>query len=76
MDSYSPIPGDLGPAFLSDFKGGHLQSVFYLNDYFEIKGPGEYKFTVSAKLYKQSETNSDVYQRIDIPPVTVPIQWP
>jgi hypothetical protein len=48
---------------------------FQLTDYFDIKQPGEYQLTVWPKIYKRSATNSDICERIDIPPVTVTIKW-
>lgn len=46
---------------------------FSLTNYFDIKEPGEYKLTVWPKIYKRASTNDDLCQRIDVPPVTVPI---
>lgn len=51
------------------------QCRFHLKDYFKIEKPGDYQLTVWPKIYKRSETNSDLCERIDLPPVTIPIKW-
>ena len=48
---------------------------FHLQNYFKIEKPGDYQLTVWPKIYKKSETNQDIVQRIDLPPVTIPIKW-
>ena len=48
---------------------------FHLQSYFKIENPGDYLLTVWPKIYKKSETNQDIVQRIDLPPVTIPIKW-
>jgi hypothetical protein len=48
---------------------------FQLEDYFDIKEPGEYKLTVWPKIYKRASPNDDLCQRIDLPPVSVTIKW-
>ncbi len=69
------MSGKLPENFLSVAGARYILVEFYLNDYFELKEDKEYQFTVWPKLYELSSTNGDVYQRIDIPPVTIPIQW-
>ena len=51
------------------------QCRFHLKDYFKIEKPGDYQLTVWPKIYKRSETNRDLCDRIDLPPVTIPIKW-
>ena len=46
------------------------ERTFQLHDYFDLKTPGEYQFTVWPKLYNRSATNGEIYLRIDVPPVT------
>ncbi len=46
-----------------------------LTDYFDIKEPGQYTFTVWPKIYKHSSTNTDICNRIDLPPVSVTFKW-
>ena len=48
---------------------------FRLDDYFELKEAGEYKLTVWPKIYRRSEKDRDLCERVDLPPVTVTIQW-
>lgn len=43
--------------------------------YFSLTEPGEYKFTVWPKVYKRSEKDKDLCERIDLPPVSVTIKW-
>ena len=48
---------------------------FVLEDYFKIEKPGIYTLTVWPKIYKRSTTNDDLCERMDFPPVTIPIKW-
>ena len=48
---------------------------FNIENYFKLETPGEYQLTVWPKIYQRSATNSDLCERIDLPPVTIPIQW-
>lgn len=48
---------------------------FYLKDYFKLEKPGKYKLTVWPKIYKRVSPTNNICQRIDIPPVTVTINW-
>lgn len=48
---------------------------FQLEDYFDIREPGDYQLTVWPKIYKRASTNDDICRRIDLPPVTVTIKW-
>ena len=49
---------------------------FNLEEYFDLKEPGEYLLTVWPKIYKRAAKGADVCERIDLPPVTVTIKWP
>jgi len=66
-------PGDLS-LFTSEKDNNQPIKYFALLEYFAIKEPGEYQLTVWPKLYRRSNENRDLYIRIDIPPITVPIQ--
>ena len=46
---------------------------FPLQDYFNIKNPGEYQLTVWPKIYKRISPTNDLCQRIDIPSATVTV---
>ncbi len=48
---------------------------FKLTDYFDLETSGEYQLTVWPKIYKRSATNDDLCERIDLPPVNIPIHW-
>ena len=55
--------------------GGMLRN---LKSIFEVKEPGEYQLTLWPKIYKRSEKpdeDHDIYQLINVPPVTVTIKW-
>jgi hypothetical protein len=47
---------------------------FCITNLFKIKEAGEYQLMIWPKIYKRSATNDDVCERIDLPPVTIPIQ--
>lgn len=48
---------------------------FHLHRYFQIEKLGDYQLTIWPKIYKRSVTNLDLVERIDLPPVTIPIKW-
>jgi len=48
---------------------------FEPRQYFEIRDSGEYRLAAWPKIYKRSATNSDICERIDLPPVTATFQW-
>ena len=48
---------------------------FNLKDYFNLNHTGEYLLTIWPKIYKQSATNDDLCERIDLPPVTATVKW-
>lgn len=48
---------------------------FHLKRLFLIENPGEYQLTLWPKFYERSEVNHDLMERIDLPPVIVPIHW-
>lgn len=53
------------------------RAYFQVKDYFHVRETGEYQLTVWPKIYKRSEntdTNRDIFRRIDIPPVTVTVK--
>ena len=70
-------PGYRGPDFLTDGTDTKIYQVngFFLTNYFKMGKTGEYKLTIWPKVYKQSEKDKDLYQRIDIPPVKATIKW-
>ena len=47
----------------------------HIQQYFKIEKSGDYQLTVWPKIYKRSETNRNLCERIDLPPVTIPIHW-
>jgi len=51
-------------------------SRFHLEDYFDIKKPGDYHLTVWPKIYKRAGPTNDLCERIDLPPVTAAVKWP
>jgi len=55
--------------------GADVQLGFNLKDYFEIKNPGEYQMKVFPIIYKRSATNDDLCERVDLPPLAIPIKW-
>ena len=65
--SGSPVPHPL--------IGSNPGFVFYLKDYFKLKVGEDYQLKVWPIIYKRSETNSDLCERIDLAPVIIPIKW-
>lgn len=59
-----PIPLVYGVADLAKFQ---------LKDRFDIRQPGRYELTAWVKIYKRSATNSDICDRVDLPPVSINI---
>lgn len=70
-----PAPQSYDPDFLREPNRYYSIATFNLNSYFKPEKAGEYKLTVWPKIYRQSETNNDIYQRIDVPPIAVIIEW-
>jgi hypothetical protein len=70
-----PVPGSHGSEFLRNTNKVFLLIYFNLGDYYKPKKPGSYKLTIWPKIYQQSESNKDIYHRIDVPPVSVNIVW-
>jgi hypothetical protein len=48
---------------------------FRLDKYFGLTEPGEYTLTVWPKVYKRSQKDKDICERIDVPPVSVTFKW-
>ena len=69
------VPGDLGLFGVNGTDTSGQLGFFDLGDYFQTKEPGEYKLTLWPKIYKRTGLDNDLYQRIDIPPVSVTFQW-
>jgi len=46
-----------------------------LAEYFDLRQSGEYLFTVWPKIYRRVPKSNDLCDRIDLPPVTVPINF-
>lgn len=69
------VPGDRGFFGSDGMKTTGQLSPFDLRDYFIVKTRAEYQLTVWPKIYKQNSDDKDLYQRIDLPPVTVAITW-
>lgn len=61
-----PLPLESWNARLAEFR---------VEDYYQVKEPGEYRLSVWPKIYKRASTNSDICVRVDLPPVSVTIKW-
>jgi hypothetical protein len=48
---------------------------FKLDEIFEMKKPGDYVLTVWPKIYRQLKNDDDLCERIDLPPISVKINW-
>lgn len=65
-----------GPTLPSKVRVPWMQlSCFRLKDCFKLQAPGEYRLTVWPKIYKRVSPASRVCRRIDVPPVTVTIEF-
>lgn len=49
--------------------------LFNLRDYYEIAKPGDYQLTIWPKIYKKSDTNGDLLQRIGLPPISMTFKF-
>ena len=70
-----PAPQSRSPDFLREPGKNYSIALFNLNSYFKPTKTGVYILTIWPKIYKKSETNEELYERIDLPPVTIPIKW-
>lgn len=59
--------------FSPDVGPGAYAPSFYLNDYFDIQTPGNYELRVWPKLYRSSATNDDIFERLDLPVLKIPL---
>jgi hypothetical protein len=62
-----------GPGFPPISIGSGALPSFPLTNFFRLKSPEIYHLTLWPKIYKRSATNSDICERLDLPPVTVTI---
>lgn len=62
-----------GPPLPYVISGSDAEISFNLNDYYKIETGEKYQLTVWPKIYKRSTTNDDFCERIDLPPVIIPI---
>lgn len=70
------VPGQRGSLFgAGDLKPEEEIALFDLAKYFTLDNPGDYKLTLWPKLYKKVQRDKDLFQRIDIPPVTFNFHW-
>ena len=72
-----PVPGNdnLFKRKINDYSEEDELGIYNLHHLYRIEKPGDYSLTIFPKLYKEVQANGDVYQRIDLPPVTIPIHW-
>ena len=63
------------PDFLRETNTQYSTAIFNLNTYFKPPKPGIYILTMWPKIYKQSEFDKEIYQRIDLPPVMARVNW-
>ena len=70
---HNPHPRALYPHAL--VSSGGTMSRFHLADYFPVSGPGQYQLAAWPKIYQRPSTNSDACYRVDLPPVSVTIEW-
>jgi len=73
FSTHDEIPGHVLPEFLTEGNRPYQYRYFNLNEFFKVKKPGDYKLTVWPVIYRRSSTNDDMYEKIDVPPVTKPI---
>src|SRR6185369_6425936 len=66
---------NFGPMQPSVISGETAHLSFSLNDYFMPTNVGKYKLTVWPKMYKRTNDGSAICYRIDLPPVTIPIDY-
>ena len=64
-----------GPPLPYAIGGEVAHSSFSLNDYFKPEKPGKYQLTVWPMMYKRTNDGSGICYRIDLPPVTIPIDY-
>jgi hypothetical protein len=65
-----------GPPFPEPlFLGNSQLCRFRLQDCFQLEKPGAYLLTVWPKIYKKDSITNDICVRVDLSPVTVPVQW-
>lgn len=67
-----PVPGYNGLFEKSGDTQGEI-CVIHLKEIYSLTNKGDYKLIVWPKIYKRTETNDNVYQRIDLAPVSTTV---
>jgi|GEM_PF-7079123 len=62
-----------GPPLPYVISGDVARFSFSLANFFPLKAPGQYQFTIWPKIYKRTTPDSEICNRIDLPPVTLKI---
>jgi len=65
------FPALINPADTNEF----FYLLVNLNHVFLVETSGDYELTLWPKIYHGSQTNLDLFERIDLPPVKFPITW-
>jgi hypothetical protein len=71
-----PTISHIMPARRIDLKADVPTSLvtFNITEMFHIKKSGRYRLTVYPIIYKRSGKNTDVYERVDLPPITTSVE--
>jgi hypothetical protein len=64
-------PGRVPYDFLCKNDAWYSYTNFKLQDYFKIKRVGTYKLTIWPVIYKRHGVTGDIFEKIEVPPVTV-----
>jgi hypothetical protein len=70
---YRISPGDFSSNFLMEPNKFYSFGHFELTDVFNVREPGRYQLKVWPVIYKRSETNVDIFEKLILLPVTLPI---
>lgn len=64
-----------GPALPRPLAGANVPMGFPLEKYYKLKKNGTYQLTVWPIIYKRLSTNDDLCVRMDLAPVTIPVDF-
>jgi len=77
LEIMRPAVSHIIPAMRIDFKKERptLFLTFYLTNVFQLMEAGRYQITVHPKIYQRSKSDPEIYERVDLSPVTCPIDF-
>jgi hypothetical protein len=77
MPQQSDEPGTIGHLRIPDpiMDATNQQPLVALQDMFVVSKPGTYELSIYPKIYKRSDADTNLLERMDLPPVVIKFQY-